>query len=90
MHCKEYLKIGGILFANNSHGDASMASIDKDYEFVGIMQKSKGKHRLSEKNLGEYFVPKKETDITKEYLEKIQKGIGYKKTASSYIFSRVS
>jgi hypothetical protein len=40
--------------------------------------------------LGEYFVPKKETDITKEYLEKIQKGIGYKKTASSYIFSRVS
>jgi hypothetical protein len=44
MHCKEYLKIGGILLANNSHGDASMASIDKDYEFVGIMQKSKGKY----------------------------------------------
>lgn len=30
--CKRYLRINGYLLANNSHGDASMASIDSDYE----------------------------------------------------------
>lgn len=88
-HCKRYLKIGGILLVNNSHGDASMASIDDSYEFIAVVLKSGSKHRLSEENLSEYFVPKKEVDLTEEYLEKIQKGIGYKKTASSYIFQRV-
>lgn len=88
-HCKKYLKMGGILWVNNSHGDASMASIDEDYEFVAVIRKSGGKHRWSEKKLEQYFVPKKEIEITKEYLEEIQKGIGYKKSASSYLFRRV-
>ena len=89
LHCKEYLKPDGILWANNSHGDAGLASIDEDYEFVAVIQKSGGKHRWSNQKLAEYFVPKKETEITKENLEKIGKGIGYKKTASSYLFRRV-
>ena len=32
--CKKYLKTGGILVVNNSHGDASLASSDRDYEFI--------------------------------------------------------
>jgi hypothetical protein len=28
-HCKRYLKVSGLLLVNNSHGDASMSSIDK-------------------------------------------------------------
>ncbi|MFX0037200.1 MAG: hypothetical protein ACFE9I_16330 [Candidatus Hermodarchaeota archaeon] len=32
--CKEYLKVGGILLTNNSHGNASMAYIDDDYQFI--------------------------------------------------------
>ena len=39
-HCKKYLKIGGILLVNNSHGDASMAKLDDDYKFVGGDQSS--------------------------------------------------
>lgn len=89
MYCKKYLKYGGILLANNSHGDAGMASIDEDFELVAVIKKSGGKHRWSDKKLDEYFVPKKEIEITTEYLEKIGKGIGYKKTASSYLFRRV-
>jgi hypothetical protein len=89
-HCKRYLKIGGLLLVNNSHGDASMASINDSYRLIAVVLKSGSKHRVSEKNLAEYFVPKKEVDVTEEYLEEIQKGIGYKKTASSYIFQRVS
>lgn len=88
-HCKQYLKIGALLLVNNSHGDASMASIDNDYEFIAVVNKSKGKHRLTEKNLDGYFIPKSNMKITKEYLEKIQKGIGYSKSASDYVFRRI-
>jgi hypothetical protein len=87
-HCKRYLKINALLLVNNSHGDASMASIDQDYEFIAVVQKSKGKHRISKKNLDTYFIPKKPVEITKDYLEQLQKGIGYQKTASSYLFRR--
>ena len=88
-HGKGYLRINGILLVNNSHGDASMASIDQDYEFIAAILKNKGKHRISEKDLDTYFVPKKPVEITKTFLEQTQKGIGYRKTASSYLFRRV-
>jgi len=88
-HCKQHLKIGGVLLVNNSHGDASMASIDNDYELIAVVNRSKGKHRLKDKNLDSYFIPKSTVKITKEYLEKIQKGIGYTKSASGYVFRRI-
>ena len=88
-HCKQYLKIGGTLLANNSHGDAGLASIDADFKFIGVILKRGDKYRISEKNLAEYFIPKKAVEITPEYLEEIQKGIGYTKTASSYLFRKV-
>lgn len=88
-HYKRYLKIGGLLLVNNSHGDASMASIDNHYEFIAVVNKSKGKHRLTDKNLDSYFIPKSTVKITKEYIEKIQKGIGYTKSASDYVFRRI-
>jgi len=87
--CKKYLIPGGILVANNSHGDASMASIDKSYEFVGVIYHSNKKYRLTTRNLDKYFIPKKQNiKITKKYLEKINKGIGYTKTASAYLFKK--
>ncbi len=88
-HCKRYLKVGGLLLANNSHGDAGMAAIDDDYQLIAVLAIKNKEHRISEKNLGEYFVPKSQIQITKEYLETLQKGIGYKKTAGDYLFQRV-
>jgi hypothetical protein len=89
-YCKKYLKVGGLLLVNNSHGDASMASIDKDYEFTGVFNKrSKNKYTFLNKNLNNYFNPKKPRKITKTYLKQIQKGIGYTKSASSYLFKKV-
>jgi len=89
-YCKRYLKIGGILIVNNSHGDASMASIDADYEFIGTIHLRNRKYYFSQKNLDQYFIPKKEVIVTEEYLEKIQHGIGYKKSASIYLFKRTN
>jgi len=89
LYCKQYLKIGGLLLANNSHGDAGMAAIDDDYRLKAVFSVRNGKHRISENNLVEYFVPKSQVEISKEHLEKLQKGIGYKKTASVYLFQKV-
>lgn len=88
--CKKYIKPGGLLVANNSHGDASMASIDKSFEFIGVIYYSKLIYRFTTKNLDKYFIPKKKDfKITKVHLEKTMKGIGYTKTASAYLFKKV-
>ena len=88
-YCKRYLKTGGLLLINNSHGDASMASIDASYKLIGILNKRGGKYILLDKNLDSYFIPKKVVRITKEYLEKTGRGIGYTKSPASYLFSKI-
>jgi len=88
--CKKYLKPGGFLVANNSHGDASMASIDNSFELIGVIYYSNKKYRFTKRNLDQYFVPKKKNfKVTKEHLEKTMKGIGYTKTASAYFFKKL-
>ncbi len=88
--CKVYLKIGGILLVNNSHGDAGLASIDKDYQLIASIHKSKGKYRISYSSLEQYFIPKRKLNITIDYLHELGKGIGYTKTAPLYLFQRIS
>lgn len=89
--CKKYLKIGGILIANNSHGDADMAHLDNDFEFIGVYnRKTDTQYSISEKELESYFIPKKTgLVITKDILLKKQSGTGYTKTPSGYIFKRI-
>lgn len=90
LYCKKYLKVGGLLVANNSHGDASLAFLDREYKFIGVFNKRSGnKYTFSDKNLDKFFILKKAREITKEYLLKKQKGIGYTKSASSYLFKRI-
>jgi hypothetical protein len=88
--CIKYVKLNGFLLVNNSHGDASMASLDERYELIGVFNKRHSKFTSSNTNLDKYFIPKKPREVTKEYLESIQRGIGYKKTASSYLFNRIA
>jgi len=86
---KKYLKKGGILIANNSHGDAGLASIDSDFKLVAVVNKREDKFVISDKDLDQYFVPKKKIDITKKYLKDLGRGLGYTKTATNYIFKRL-
>jgi hypothetical protein len=88
--CKDYLRIGGYLLVNNSHGDAGLASIDENYQLVSTVHKAKGKYRLSQASLDKYFIPKKDVVVTKELLFKTRKGVGYIHVAPLYIFKRVS
>lgn len=87
--CLQYLKVGGILVANNSHGDASMASIFPEYAFIAIINRRGNNFSHSTKNLDSYFIPKKAQEITEEGLEKRGRGIGYTKNAADYVFRRI-
>ena len=86
--CKRYLKKGGLLLANNSHGDASMASIDDDFELVAVILKKNETYRLVTQGLQKYLNPKRGIPPTREHLLKTQRGIAYEFPANSYLFSK--
>ena len=54
---KRFLKEGGYLLCNDSHGDATLAYFDEDYVFIGIINK---KCEISSIDLDKYFQLKKE------------------------------
>lgn len=89
IHCKKYLKRGGLLLVNNSHGDAGMAFIDPDFKLVGVIDKRKDRYVHSDKGLEQYFIPKKPQNVSKERLLELGRGIGYKKAASLYLFKKI-
>ncbi len=87
---KPYLITGGLLVCNNSHGDASMAAIDPDYELFGVYRRiNDQKFNISTKGLEEYLIPKYGIQPTKEQLLKSQRGIAYIKSPSGYIFRKL-
>lgn len=86
---KRYLKVNGILLANNSHADAGMAFLDQDFELVGVIFSRNGRDSISDNNLTEYFIPKRIKNIEMEDLLISGKGIAYTKTAPSYIFKKI-
>ena len=88
--CKKYLRKGAVLIANNSHGDASLASIDKDYRFIAAIQRRGEQFRISTIRLDEYFVPAKQKEVTRQLLYSTKRGIGYERSASDYVFKKVS
>ncbi len=88
-HCKRYLSVGGLLLVNNSHGDASMASIDEDYQLVAVLLRGKRSYRIEENNLKAYFVLKKPQVVTRSYIEEKRRGLVYIKAADSYLFKKI-
>ncbi len=87
---KPYLKNGGLLVCNNSHGDASMACLDSNYELIAAYRrKTDEEFSISDKNLMEHLIPKSGVKPTKEQLIKTMKGVAYTKNPSGYIFRKV-
>lgn len=89
-NCKKYLKEGGILIANNSHGDAPLAYLDKSFRFVGVLDRNGDKFTYSNNALKSYFVPKASRRIEKKEIQKTMKGPAFQKTAYAYVFQKTS
>lgn len=88
---KKYLKKGGILVCNDSHGDASLARLDNDYKLIGIYNTDNDeKYEISNENLEEYFILKKEVNNPKEIVLKTMKGLKYTKSPTGYIFKKIN
>tara|TARA_Y100000588_G_C14163588_1_gene885918 strand:+ start:605 stop:1252 length:648 start_codon:yes stop_codon:yes gene_type:complete len=86
--CKKYLKKGGVLLANDSHGDATLANHDKDFKFMGVLELRKGKYVFSDESLGNYFKFKRDRPVDIEKVVNTMKGPKYKNTADYYIFMK--
>ena len=84
---KKYLKTGGILLCNDSHGDATLARFDDDFEFIGVIDKN---NTIINTNLDDYFVlPRsKAADIVK--VKGKMKGPNYFLLAENYLFRKVN
>lgn len=88
-HCTSYLRVGGVLVVNPSHGDVALASIDARYEHVGVVMSRGGDYVLATTDLGQYLVPKKPVEITAELIQRTGRGVAYSKPAFAYLFRRV-
>lgn len=89
-HCTRYLRIGGTLLANASHGDVAMASIDDHYRLVGVVTNRSDRYRVSTDRLDEHLIPKRPVELTPELIRERGRAIAYTKTAFAYLFERVS
>ena len=88
-HCTGYLKVGGVLLVNSSHGDVAMASIDPRYRLRGVIETRSGDYRIRTENLGGYLVQKEPIDITETMLHERGRGVGYTRSPFAYLFDRV-
>ena len=86
--CKQYVKPGGILLVNNSHGDASLAALDEELTLVGAVHHRKGKFRLQEDELEAFFIPKKPENFNETHIRKSGRGVGFTKSAFLYVFQK--
>lgn len=88
-HCTRYLRVGGHLLVNPSHGDAAMASIDERYRLAAVVISDSAGYRLDDRELDTYLVPKRPQVITTELLHDLGRGIAYTRSPFAYLFERV-
>lgn len=88
-YCTDYLRIGGTLLVNPSHGDVAMASIDPRYELEGVVTSRSGQYKVSSDDLDSYLLPKVPIEITRESLHDRGRGIAYTRSPFAYLFRRV-
>lgn len=87
-HCTRYLRPGGWLLVNSSHGDAAMTSIDDRYRLAAVINANAGRYRATDRDLDTYMIPKRPTKITSQFLHDHGRGIAYTKSPFAYLFLR--
>jgi len=88
-HCTRYLRVGGFLLVNPSHGDAAMASLDARYRLHGVVTSHSGRYSIHRDKLDTYLVPKQDVEVTIELLHETGRGVAYTKSPFAYLFERL-
>lgn len=85
-NCRRYLRAGGLLLANTSHGDASIAALDADLELVAAVQHRGTEYRLVDRALDGYLVPLRPATADPDLIRRAGRGVAYTRTAFAYVF----
>lgn len=85
-NCAGYLTGGGLLLANNSHGDASIAALDPRLSLIAAVQADGAQFRLDTDALDRYLIPKKPEHADLDRIRSQGRGIGFTRTAFAYVF----
>lgn len=86
--CTRYVAPAGHLLVNDSHGDASMASLDAAYELAGVVTSRDGEYRVRTDGLEGYLIPKSGIAPTADDLHTSGRGIRYTQSPFAYLFRR--
>ena len=89
-HCTRYLRIGGTLLVNPSHGDAAMASIDSRYRLTAVITARSGQYAVSSGELDTYLEPTRHVEVTTESLHASGRGVTYTRSPFAYLFERLA
>ena len=89
-HCTRFLRIGGCLLVNPSHGDVAMASINAKYRLRAVVIETDASFSVSEVELDRYLVPKRDVEVTAELIEETGRGITYTTAPFAYLFERIA
>ena len=85
--CGRYVRPGGLVLANNSHGDATMATLLGGYDLAGVVTARDGAYTVRTDGLESYLQPKRPLPTIDE-LRASGRGIGYTRQAFAYLFRR--
>lgn len=88
--CTRYLKVGGLLVANNSHGDASMARLDQNYRLVAVYRRRAEQFTFAFDELETYMVPKSGVEPTIESLGQSMRGPAFTRPVGGYVFEKTA
>ncbi len=85
--CGKYVKPGGLLLADNHHGEAQQAASAGPFELISVIRYAKHAYSILERGLD--GVPSgKETSRTKQYLKRASQGLVYVENVEYYVFRK--
>lgn len=84
--CRGYLRPGGLLLANTSHGDASLAALDPALRLAAAVHHRDGRYRMVTGDLDGYLVPKQPRAADAAAIRRSGRGIAYTRSAFAYVF----
>ncbi len=93
-NCRRYLQPGGLLLANPSHGDASLAALDPvlrlEAAVINRGETHRGEeYRLESDDLEGYLVPKTPEANRSGLIRAAGRGVAYTRPAFAYVFRYV-
>lgn len=86
--CARYLRPGGWLVANPSHGDVALVSLNPDFELAGVVVSRSGDYQVRTKALDQYLIPKRDVQLTRESVRESGRGIAYTTSPFAYVFRK--